>query len=337
MENVGKSQKPKQTRTTSVREQDLTPEQKRRVLEYRRQKAQRLQELEIEEAERKQKEEKAKKKEKKLIIAGFVISLVALLIVLLTFITKWAWLPFVGIGLGIIDAILLVPLIVKCAKRKKLPAKSGLFIVGSILMTIGLVLNIILGIIQITQANSQQNGNQKLDEVDVNGMTISDACGVVRSKNWSVLEVTDENSSSNKSDCSDMKHKVSSYRYYNKDSSSNAGKVILYYIGEAQDSGSSSGASSKPVETEQIDQNFRNQMDEYEQFVDQYVGVIRAHKADPTNEALIEQYNSMTTQYNERVAKINQIDTSKLSSADREYYNTVVTRANKKIAEASQS
>ena len=328
MKNVGKP------KTTGIREQDLTPEQRERVREYRRQKALKQAEDQQKQADRKKRE----KKEKKLIIAGFVVSLLALLAILLFFIAKWSWLPFAGVSLGVVDLILLVPLIVKSAKRKKLPMQSGLFLVSCILMTVGLVMNVILGIIQLTQPAEQQQIEQKLEEVDVNGMTISTACQAVRDKNWSVLEVVDQNSSTNKSDCSDIQHKVVSYHYYNKGSSSNSGKVVLYFIGETQnESSASGGASSKASETEQIDQNFRSQMDEYAQFVDQYVEVIKAHKANPSDESLIEQYNSMTTQYNEKVQKINQIDVSKLSAPDREYYNTVVTRANQKIAEASKS
>lgn len=328
MKNVGKP------KTTGIRVQDLTPEQRERVREYRRQKALRQAQAEKKKAEQKKRDAK----EKKLVIAGFVVSLLALLMMLLTFIAKWSWLPFVGVGLGIIDLILLVPLIVKSAKRKKLPVQSGLFLVSCILMTIGLVTNVILSIVQLARPAETQQSEQKLEEVDVNGMTISTACQAVRDKNWNVSEVIDQNNNANKSDCSDVTHKVSSYHYYIKGGSSSGGKVVLYFIGETQGAGNvSSEADPQASEVERIDQNFRSQMDEYEQFVDQYVAVIKAKNASPTDEALIEQYNSMTTQYNEKVAKINQIDVGKLSAPDREYYNTVVTRANQKIAEAEAS
>lgn len=324
MEKEGKTNAHSSVRITSIKAKDtersLTSEERERILAMRR---------------RKEAAVKDQKTQEKLVIASFIIGMLMLAVVILIFVMKWTWLPFVGIGLGVIGLILLIVLISKAAKRKKMPGKSGLFFVGCILIVAGLVISIIAGVVQLSQGNDEKHEETSLEEIDVKGMTISSACDAVREKKWTVLEVVDENNSSNTSTCNDTKHRVSSSRYYNLKSSVNAGKVVLYFAGDTQSS--SAASKAQEAQTDEIDYNFRNTMKEYEAFVDEYVIAIRQHKADPSNPELVQKYNTMTMQYNEWVNKINAIDTSKLSATDLAYYNEVVNRVNKKISDANNS
>lgn len=324
MKEEGKTNAHSSVRITNIKAKDtersLTPEERERILAMRRRKEATL---------------KEQKTQAKLVIASFIVGVLLLAAVILIFAVKWPWLPILGIGLGLIGLILLIVLISKAAKCKKMPAKSGLFFISCILIVAGLVISVIAGVVQATSSQGNDQEKTSLEEVDVNGMTISAACDAVREKKWIVLEVVDENDSTNKSTCSDTQHRVSSSRYYNLTSSVNAGKVVLYFTGDSQSSSAASKAQS--AETDEIDYSFRNTMKEYEAFVDEYVIVIRQHKADPSNPEIVAKYNAMTMQYNEWVNKINAIDTSKLSKTDLAYYNEVVNRVNKKISDANNS
>lgn len=91
----------------------------------------------------------------------------------------------------------------------------------------------------IVKASNTKYTGKLLQEVDVNGLTIKDACDKVREKGWKVREVAGSNDYTEKSDCSDLARKVSAYYYTNLDSSYDRGTVGLEFANAAKKADSS--------------------------------------------------------------------------------------------------
>lgn len=72
---------------------------------------------------------------------------------------------------------------------------------------------------------SAGEAGEELDEVDVNGLTVSAACEKVRAAGWRVDQVMGTGDYSEKSDCSDSERKVVKSRY-------STDEVTLYFANE---------------------------------------------------------------------------------------------------------
>lgn len=79
---------------------------------------------------------------------------------------------------------------------------------------------------------SSDEAVEALDEVDVNGLTVSAACEKVRAAGWRVDEVKGSEDSSEKSDCTDSERKVVKSWF---SSSFSPDTVTLYFANERDD------------------------------------------------------------------------------------------------------
>lgn len=82
---------------------------------------------------------------------------------------------------------------------------------------------------------------EELNEVDVNGLTISTACEEVRAAGWRVDEVQGSEDSSEKSDCTDSERRVVQSYYFSDE-------VTLVFANEPDDSGAT--VEETPAEEE---------------------------------------------------------------------------------------
>lgn len=115
--------------------------------------------------------------------------------------------------------------------------KKMLLIAGASVIILLLVFNL--------SGKSSSNGSG-LDEVDVNGFTISAACEKVREEGWRVHEVQGTGDSSEKSDCTDNVRKVVRAQYVN-----HMDYVYLYFPNEPKpDDGKTSEETSAPTSEE---------------------------------------------------------------------------------------
>lgn len=191
--------------------------------------------------------------------ALFVMSIIALVLCIV---------PFVGLIFAIIALVLLVMTLVKLSKKQIVLAKKGKLIVCAVLVAVSLFFGIGMTVTVITSGQSEKEKVEQeytsLKEVDVNGLTVKDACTKVREAGWTIYEVAGNNTYATKSDCSDEKNKVVKAYYHKEkyysfgDERSDYEKVTLYFADEADkneekkpetNSGSSNTGSSNNAGT----------------------------------------------------------------------------------------
>lgn len=97
---------------------------------------------------------------------------------------------------------------------------------------------------------------------------------------------------------------------------------------DASDAGS--GAASS------VSADFKQTMDSYEAFFNEYVDFMKAYQADPTSSEMLSQYADVMSRYSETMSALDSIDESSLSTADYAYYAEVNARIVSKLAEIGQ-
>lgn len=97
----------------------------------------------------------------------------------------------------------------------------------------------------------------------------------------------------------------------------------------------SSAASDEPAYSDEVSPDFKEAMDAYEAFIDEYVEFMKTYSAadDPT--VLLAEYSDIMTRYAEYMYWIDSIDESELSPADEAYYLEVTGRVTQKLAEVA--
>lgn len=88
---------------------------------------------------------------------------------------------------------------------------------------------------------SSSDSGEELAKVDVNGLTIADACEKVRESGWIVSEVTGKENFEETSDCSDSERKVVSSNFWN-------GEVDLHFANDPLPSSEEAPAEEAPAE-----------------------------------------------------------------------------------------
>lgn len=89
-----------------------------------------------------------------------------------------------------------------------------------------------------------------------------------------------------------------------------------------------------PVSTG-VTPEFKEAMDSYETFFDEYCEFMKNMSDDPTNFDYLLQYADMMTQYADTMEKLDAIDETELSLADDAYYIEVMARIEVKLLEAA--
>ena len=77
--------------------------------------------------------------------------------------------------------------------------------------------------------------------------------------------------------------------------------------------------------------SFKETMDSYEAFFDEYIAFMKKYQENPGDMSLLSEYTDYLTKYSEYLSKLDAIDTDSLSAADMAYYTEVNARILKKL------
>ena len=107
-------------------------------------------------------------------------------------------------------------------------------------------------------------------------------------------------------------------------------------MGKISTTGSTKPApSSASISDAGIDPAFKEAMDSYEDFFDEYVEFMLKFKATEDVLPLMDEYGSMMQQYAETMAALQEVDQDSLTKEEALYYSEVMLRINQKILEAA--
>ena len=87
--------------------------------------------------------------------------------------------------------------------------------------------------------------------------------------------------------------------------------------------------------SEELNTDFKNAMDSYEKYIDEYIAFMKKYSENPTDTSLLTQYASMLTKYQQAVKDFKNWNTKNLNKAEQKYYVEVQTRVTKKLTDAS--
>lgn len=121
--------------------------------------------------------------------------------------------------------------------------------------------------------------------------------------------------------------------------------VIVYYTKASQtateapaktESKEESKAESKSIaDSGTVTPSFKEMMDSYEAFFDEYIDFMKKYKDNPSDLSLLSEYTEYLSKYSDYMSKLSDVDTDSLSSADLAYYTEVNARITKKLAEVA--
>lgn len=96
--------------------------------------------------------------------------------------------------------------------------------------------------------------------------------------------------------------------------------------------------TSKPAEADAsgLRSDFKEAMDNYESFMNDYVDFMKKYQANPTDLSLITDYATYINKYNELSQSFEKWDSSDMNDAETAYYLEVQTRVNNKLLEVAQ-
>ena len=91
--------------------------------------------------------------------------------------------------------------------------------------------------------------------------------------------------------------------------------------------------SKSIADTGVVTPSFKEMMDSYEAFFDEYIAFMKRYKDNPSDLGLIGEYADYMTKYSDYMGKLSAVDTDDLSAADLAYYTEVHARILKKMGE----
>lgn len=201
--------------------------------------------------------------------------------------------------------------------------------------------------ITITIAVSSGNKATKSEyydnkKVDVNGLTIKEACKKVREKGWTVYGIDgldDGGRSVEKSDCSDEAHKVSRVSYHDNKSIWNHPSIELYFASgkkKENNNNNNEGKISKPESTpsaSNVSSNWKEILNNYETWVDKYVTFMKKYKNASSSDmaTMMSDYTELLNQQKEWTDKLSNLR-GELSSSDLTQYLNTLARINQKLS-----
>lgn len=102
----------------------------------------------------------------------------------------------------------------------------------------------------------------------------------------------------------------------------------------------SSKTESKPesktiTDSDTVTPSFKEMMDSYEAFFDEYIDFMKNYKENPSDLSLLSEYTEYLSKYSDYMSKLSAVDTDSLSAADLAYYTEVNARITKKLAEVA--
>ncbi len=84
-----------------------------------------------------------------------------------------------------------------------------------------------------------------------------------------------------------------------------------------------------------VSTNFKETMDSYEAFIDEYVEFMNKYQESDDTAAMLADYSEFVSKYKDYATKIGEINEDELSAADLAYYIEVTGRVNSKLASIS--
>ena len=100
-------------------------------------------------------------------------------------------------------------------------------------------------------------------------------------------------------------------------------------------SAESASSSAQPVDGGAVSPELKEALDSYEAFMDEYIEFMKRYQESDDTTSMLNDYLDYMQQYSDLMAKINAVDTKKLSAVDAAYYVEVTSRVSKKLIEAS--
>lgn len=223
-----------------------------------------------------------------------------------------------------------------------------IMIVGGVVVVAGIV----LAIFAITKPNNSGtvSSSEKFDneQVDVNGMIISEACEKVREKGWTVYAVNGMNNDdiSEVTDCSDSEHRVSKAEYRPEKMFGTPRVTLMFQSDKAVETPEASGTSEEETPSESASSSssssessvsWREVLTEYELWVDEYVEFMKKYNtaSDSDKISMMTQYSTLAQKQLSWTEKLKNAN-DELTGADLQYYIEVTTRCAQKIAEVTK-
>ncbi len=90
------------------------------------------------------------------------------------------------------------------------------------------------------------------------------------------------------------------------------------------------------VSSTEISTEFKDSMDGYEKFFDEYISIVKKYKDNPTDISILSDYSNYISQYTEIMADFEAWEDEELTTAELAYYIEVQGRIAQKLLEISQ-
>ena len=93
--------------------------------------------------------------------------------------------------------------------------------------------------------------------------------------------------------------------------------------------------ATKPVD-DKVGAEFKAAMDSYEEFMDEYVAIVKKFKANPSDFTILASYTDYMSKYTTFVADFEKWENEDMNTAELAYYIEVQSRVSKKLLEVAQ-
>lgn len=133
----------------------------------------------------------------------------------------------------------------------------------------------------------------------------------------------------------DVKDKAAAKKNTADESKADKAKADTAKNYDAKDSAKESAKKADTKKTDAKSSSFKETMDEYETFMDDYIAFMKKYEKSDNVAAMMVDYASMMDKYAKWASKIEKIDEGELSESDYAYYVKVQARVTEKLAEAS--
>lgn len=85
-----------------------------------------------------------------------------------------------------------------------------------------------------------------------------------------------------------------------------------------------------------VSAEFKETMDAYEDFFDEYISFMKKYQANPTDLSLLAEYSEFMSEYTSMMSKMSALGDKKMNDAEAEYYLEVTDRINKKLLDVAK-
>lgn len=85
------------------------------------------------------------------------------------------------------------------------------------------------------------------------------------------------------------------------------------------------------VENEQVSSEFKEAMDTYEEYFDEYIAFMKKYNENPADATLLTEYTEFMSSYSETMEKMEKLGETEMTAAEAAYYLEVTTRIAEKL------